>query len=354
MQTPAPEVKLPPIGIALDGDLGNRIDAVLALGMLNGLTAKGEARRISLSVSRPNLKGAQLADVISSFYAGRPAGSSNGAGLVREGMIGMPEGTTSPDDQAPLAATISRKAGDGTLVYASTITGLVDTPENSILIRNLILAQNDQNAAIVLAGPATGLVRILGLYRAVPQIVSKVRQLVVALGSFPEGPVDPSVKSDVAAARKLFAEWPTPLVAVGVEVGDALRYPGSSIETGFGWSPAHPVADAYRVFNPMPYDASAPALAAVLYAAHPTDGYFKLSDPGTISVLDDGRTHFTPGAAGRHRYLIADPAQKDRVIKLYADLVCAPPAPRPVRGRPAVVAPPPPPPAATPIKPPAP
>ena len=45
----------------------------------------------------------------------------------------------------------------------------------------------------------------------------------------------------------------------------------------------------------MPYDAPAPALAAVLYAVHPDDGYFTLSEPGTISVLDDGRTQFTPG-----------------------------------------------------------
>ena len=29
----------PPIGIALDGDFGNRIDAVLAVAMLNGFTA---------------------------------------------------------------------------------------------------------------------------------------------------------------------------------------------------------------------------------------------------------------------------------------------------------------------------
>ena len=36
----------PPIGIAFDGDVGNRIDAVLAIAMLNGLTAKTQARRI--------------------------------------------------------------------------------------------------------------------------------------------------------------------------------------------------------------------------------------------------------------------------------------------------------------------
>jgi purine nucleosidase len=98
------------------------------------------------------------------------------------------------------------------------------------------------------------------------------------------------------------------------------------------WSPAHPVADAYRTFKPMPYDAPTTALAAMLHAVHPDGGYFKLSEPGTISVLDDGRTRFVPGPAGTHRYLIADPTQKDRIITLYAALVSATPVPRPVRG----------------------
>jgi len=82
----------------------------------------------------------------------------------------------------------------------------------------------------------------------------------------------------------------------------------------------------------MPYDAPASALAAVLHAVHPEDTGFKRSEPGTITVLDDGRTQFTPGADGKHHYLIADPAQKERVIKLYRDMVSAQPAPRPGRG----------------------
>jgi hypothetical protein len=324
----------PPIGIAFDGDLGNRIDAVLAVAMLNGFAAKGEARRISLSVSKPSLKTAQFADVISSFYAGRPAGAaSGGVGTITEGMIGMPEGTPTPDDTPLLAAALSKKAADGAPQYASGINGLVNTAESSVLIRNMLLAQNDENASIVLAGPATGLARILALYGSRPQISAKVKELVVAAGSFPSGPPDPAIKSDVAAARKLFAEWPTPLIAVGSEVGTALPYPGSSIENDFAWAPAHPVVDAYRAMKAMPYDAPATALAATLHAVHPDDGYFKVSEPGTISVLDDGRLQFTAGAEGKHRYLVVDPSQTDRIITLYKDMVSAKPAARPGRGR---------------------
>lgn len=324
----------PPIGIAFDGDLGNRIDAMLAVAMLNGFAAKGEARRISLSVSQPSLVSAQLADVVATFYRGRPAGApTGGVGAITEGMLGMPEGRGPTDDTPALAALLAKKNADGTPLYSSPITGLLNTAESAILIRNLLLAQHDGNAAIVLAGPATGVVRILGLYRSGPQITTKCRELVVAAGAYPAGAPESTIKSDVAAAKKLFAEWPTPIVAVGSDVGDALPYPGASIEKDFAWSPAHPVVDAYRALKPMPYDAPAAALAAVLYAVHPDDGYFKLSEPGTITVLDDGRTRFTPAADGKHRYVIVDPAQKERVISVYSAMVSAAPAPRPGRGR---------------------
>ncbi|HET7694201.1 MAG TPA: nucleoside hydrolase [Vicinamibacterales bacterium] len=321
----------PPIGIAFDGDVGNRIDALLAIAMLNGLTAKTQARRIALSVSRPSLVSAQIADVVAAFYRGAPVAGRGGIGPASEGMIGLPESAGVNGDAPALAAILSGKAADGTPKYTSGITGLVSTAESAVMIRNLILAQHDGNAAIVLAGPATGLVRILDLYRSGPQITSKVRALVVAAGTFPTGAAESSIKADVAAAKRLFAEWPTPIVAVGREVGDALPYPGASIENDFAWSAAHPVVDAYRAYKPMPYDAPAPALAAVLQAALPDEGYFTLSEPGTISVLDDGRTRFAPQAEGRHRYLVVDPAQKARVLTQYTSLVPAPPAPRPGR-----------------------
>ena len=315
----------PPLGVALEGDLAARIDAVLAVAMLNGFAAKMESRTIALCTSRSGLKTAQFVDVVAGFYAPRPLG-----GVAN---IGMAEGHGAGDDAPPLAATLALKNAEGGPRYTSNMKDLRDTADNAVLIRNILLAQVDQNAAIVLAGPATGLVHLLNLFGSRPQIATKVKHLVVAIGAFPSGAAEASVAADAAAARTLFAEWPTPIVAVGSEVGAALPYPASSIEKDFAWSQAHPVVDAYRAFKPMPYDAPAPALAAALYAVHPDDGYFTTSEPGTISVLADGRTQFAPGANGKHRYLIADPAQKDRVTKMYTDMVSAQPVPRGGRGR---------------------
>ncbi len=338
----------PPIGIAFEADLGRRLDAVLAIAMLNGFTAKNEARLISLSVSRPSLETARLAEVLCDFYFGAvPRGSAG---------IGMPEGASSAAE--PLAGVLSTPGDSGAPRYTSSIESTLDTADNAVLIRNMLLAQNDGNASIVLAGPATALVRLLDLYGARPQIQAKVRHLVVAAGAFPSGGPDASLGSDVQAARRLFAEWPTPIVAAGAEVGTALAYPAASFDRDFTWAPVHPVVDTYRWGTPAQgsQDVPAAALAAVAWAVHPDDSRLRLSDPGTIGVTDDGRTTFTPDPAGRHRYLIVDPVDRPVVVQSFTALVSAQPAPRPTRGRrgapPAAAVPPLPPRAGAPPRPP--
>ena len=184
-----------------------------------------------------------------------------------------------------------------------------------------------------MAGPASNYAKVLALPGIKELIAAKVRYLVVVGGAFGGGPADPNIKADIAAAKKLFAEWPGPIVAVGAEMAQAALYPASSIEKDFAYTEAHPVVDAYRAYKAMPYDATTWDLAAVLYAVRPNENYFKLSAPGVIKVGDDGRTQFTPSADGTHRYLIADPAQKDKLLKTYIELVSAKPVPRAPRFR---------------------
>jgi inosine-uridine nucleoside N-ribohydrolase len=170
--------------------------------------------------------------------------------------------------------------------------------------------------------------KVLDVPGARELIARKVCFLSVMGGAYPEGDPEFNIKTDIPAARKLFAEWPTPIVASGFEVGDKLLYPGSSIYSGFSWSPDHPVADAYRAQQQMPYDTPTWDMTAVLYAVRPKEGYFKLSDPGTITVSDDGRTKFTASPDGKHQYLILDPAQKERIISTFVEISSAKPVPR--------------------------
>ncbi|MGA3099072.1 MAG: hypothetical protein ABSF25_21655 [Bryobacteraceae bacterium] len=318
----------PAIGIVFDSDLGNGVDAALALALLYGLEGKNETRLVSNSTSRSNLKSAAFAEVLAKFFAGPPPAAGGFGGFQRPvSPIGMAGEGSQAADTPVLKVVLEKKTADGAPAWPHSIDKLTDTADPVALIRNALTAQNDANCLVALAGPATNLAKVMDLPGALDLISRKVKLLAIAAGSYPDGRADARIKADVAAAKRLIADWPTPIVAVGTEVGDALPFPGSSIEKDFTWAPAHPIVDAYRANGTMPYDAPAPSMAAVLYAVRP-DGYFKLSAPGAIGVLEDGRTRFTPLAGGRHRYLLIDPAQKEKVIQAYVELASAKPVPR--------------------------
>jgi inosine-uridine nucleoside N-ribohydrolase len=319
------------VGILFDTGLGNRIDEALALALLYGLDGKGEARVIALSVSKPNLKAAAFCEAIARFYAGAASGAFGAMGRVLP--TGLAEDGKLPEDTPMLTVPLSKRGEDGKPLYSHGIEKLTDTAEVRALIRNALAQQPDQSCIVVMTGPATNLAKVLDLPGTKDLIKSKVRFLSLAGGAYLTGAPQFNLKIDIAAARKVFAEWPTPIVAAGEEVGAALLYPANSIEKDFAWSPAHPIVDAYRAFQPMPYDAPTAAMAAVLQAIRPQESYFKLSETGTISVLEDGRTKFTPAPEGKHRYLMLDPAQQERVLKTYIELASAKPVPRQQRFR---------------------
>jgi hypothetical protein len=69
----------------------------------------------------------------------------------------------------------------------------------------------------------------------------------------------------------------------------------------------------------MPYDAPSYDLAALHYAVHPDSGFFELSDPGAVSVLDDGTLKFTAGS-GKVRSLIIDSSKKDQILQTFVEI----------------------------------
>ena len=321
----------PPLGVLFDSDMGNSIDDALALAVLYGLDGKNEARVVSVSVSKANLKAAALAEVIGRFYAGAVSGSF--AAVGRTLPVGLSARGKMPED-APIFKILDKKNDKGELVYQHGINRMIDTAEVAPMLRNALTSQQDGNATVVMVGPATNLAELLELPGAKDWITRKVKYLSMMGGAYPVS-AEPefNIKADIKAAQKLFAEWPTPIVASGFEVGNELLYPSTSIESDFGWNENHPVADAYRAYEKMPYDAPTWDVTSVLYAVRPEAGLFKLSGPGTITVSDDGNTRFTQGAGGLHRYLILDPAQKERILKIFVELATAKPVPRVPRFR---------------------
>ena len=300
--------------MVFDADLGNTIDDALALAMLFGFQGKNESRVLSVSTTKNSLQAAVFADVLVRFYTGEP-GPFAGAmpiGLALSGKMAAPNAML--------------EAVTGNPKYPRNIVKMNDTADPVALIRNALSAQFDQNAIVVLTGPATNLAGLLALPGSAALIEKKVRTLVVGC--------DAVTMSDLPAAKRVVAEWPTPIVVAGSELGDAFPFPAASIEKDFAWSEAHPLVAAYRAYRPMPYDAPAVAMAAALYAVRPQENYFKVSEPGALTVADDGRLRLAPAAGGKHRTLSADPAQKDRILQIYTETASTKPVGRAQRFRP--------------------
>ena len=211
----------PPLGIVYDADFGGTIDAPLALALLYGLQAKNESRVVSVTTTRPSIHSAEFADILVRFYTGDPGG------FFPAQPIGMPTNGKSPDDTPMIAAVLPKP-------YSRGIKKLNDTADPVATIRNALSAQFDGNAAIVLAGPPASLARVLELPGGKELVARKVKSLTVA------GP----------APAKFLADWPTPIVAVPRQVGEALPFPASAMEKELAWAPAHPIVDAWRANHP--------------------------------------------------------------------------------------------------------
>ena len=165
-----PEQGKPPVGIIFDSDIGNRIDDTLALALLYGFDGKREARVVSVSITKSNLKAAAYCEAVGRFYAGAVSGAFSAVG--RTLPVGLATDGKMPEDTPLFTVPLAKVNADGAPVYSHGIEKLNDTAEPTPLIRNAFTAQHDQNCIVVLAGPATNLVKVLDL-PGVKEVISR-------------------------------------------------------------------------------------------------------------------------------------------------------------------------------------
>jgi hypothetical protein len=307
----------PPIGIVYNTAM-TRPDAALALGALYAFASRREARVGAVCVTGAGLAAAVYCDIVGRFYTPGPPRSSNQALAVGLAVV-----QPMPPDAAMVRSAVDRRQDDGEPFYARTIRRVSDTSQAEAVLRNGVIFSAE--SAVILSAPATWLARSMDLAGAMDQYRQRVKRLVIV--------ESPETARDPAALRRIVAEWPSPVFFLGRDVGDAWPFPATAVDQAFAWAQAHPVADAYRAFKPMPYDAPAHDLAAVHYAVHPTAGLFTESEPGSLSVSDGGVLTFQRAGGGIRR-ISPDPAKADAALAAYVEVVGArPPAPPAGRGR---------------------
>lgn len=305
-----------PVPVVFDTDIGNDVDDVLALSVLHALESRGECRILGVTVTKPDELAGPFVDAMDTFY-GRPE---------------IPVGCVRPVAGEPPSRFLSLAEK-----YPHRLKRGSDAAEPARLLRKLLAGEPDHSVVLVQVGYFSNFAALLDSSADDVSPLSgrelaarKVKLLSVMAGAFqPEQQqkhfLEFNVIKDIAAARKVAANWPTPVVWSGFEIGAALPYPAESVEHDFGYVAHHPAAEAFRLYLPPRTDRPSWDLTAALYAVRPERGYFDLSPPGKVTVDFDGFTHFAGAVNGRDRFLILKPGQKPRVEEALRELASQPP-----------------------------
>lgn len=310
------------MALVFDTDIGNDIDDALALGVIHALETRRECRLLAVTISKDNADCAPFVDLVNTFY---------GRGDIPIGVVR--DGKTPEESRFLREPTQARDNGEQR--FPHDLLAGTDAPEAVGLLRRTLAAQPDGSVTIVTVGFSTNIARLLESKpdehspRAGKELVaSKCRLLSMMAGMYldPGRHKEYNVYTDLEASRKVYADWPTPIVVSGFEIGEAIKFPATSIERDFAYVPHHPLKEAYELYLKMPYDRETWDLTSVLYAVRPDRGYFGLSAPGGITVDDQEITRFETKEEGRHRYLTVDAEQIARVREALVQLASQPPS----------------------------
>jgi hypothetical protein len=125
--------------------------------------------------------------------------------------------------------------------------------------------------------------------------------------------------------------WPeeVPVIWSGYEIGEALPFPRVVIQRDLDYLPHHLVKEAYLLHSGPEHDRPCWDESSVLWAVFPDRGFFGLSEPGRVKVLDDGFTRFMPAGKNqpgrRDRFLTMNSVQQSRALEAIVQLTLQPP-----------------------------
>lgn len=290
---PAPE----PVKVLLDTDVCWDAGDVAALAFLHGLAALGEAEIIGITCVTSFPYAAGCVDAIDAYYGrpGIPVGALKDAGFL---------------DGSPYAEEIAKRWPNR---YASGAEGV---PDATAVFRRALAAEPDGSVVVASIGPLRNLRKFL---ESPPDdasplpgrdlIEKKVKKLACMAGVF--APVEGNlarewnVEQDIAAAKEVFARWPTPIVFSGYEIGAPILADRGIVAK----RPESPVA---RALGTQGGGRPAWDQTAILYAVRGCAEYWRLEGPGRSEIRDDGSSAWTPDPGGRH-YLLRRKMDPDRL-----------------------------------------
>lgn len=279
-----------PVSIILDTDIGPDYDDVGAMAVLHALADKGEARPLAVIASNKHELVVPTIDVINTYF-GRPnlpTGVTKGPGVVDPAWQKWPE---------MLVAA-----------YPHKIQSSDDAPDAVTIYRQILARQPNGSVTIVTVGFLSNMANLLdskpdqySKLDGKELVKQKVKELVSMAGAFPKGR-EFNVYKDSVASEKAFANWPTPVIFSGFEIGKQIKTGPRLVANQALKSP---VKDVFALCMPkskqdndgrMSWDQT-----AVLVAIRGVEPYYGLKR-GRF-VIDGGNNSWQDDPNGTHYYL---------------------------------------------------
>lgn len=304
--------------IIFDTDITGDVDDVLALAMCHTLAHRGACDFLGVTVSKNHPLTASFVDAQNTFH-GRPD---------------LPIGVTR-DAKAQHRESKYLKLADSPH-YPHDLKCNEDAKDAVELIRELLMAQPDHSVTIISVGIASNLANLLKSPGGLDSVKQKVKVLSIMAGAFAfcnrtNYHLEANVINGIGYMQAVADQWPdeVPIVWSGFEIGEALPFPRGVIQQDLDYLPHHLVKEAYLLHSGPQHDRPCWDESSVLWAVYPERGFFGLSEPGRIKVLDDGFTHFIPVKNGqgskRDRFLTLNSVQQSRVLEAIVHLTIQPP-----------------------------
>lgn len=205
-------------------------------------------------------------------------------------------------------------------VYDKRSGRLRPVPEATAFIRKTLSSLPDKSLTFVCIGQLNNVSDLLETagddfspLSGVELVRAKIKEFVVMGGLFSDAPViynkqpyitEYNIACDVKSAVNFVNKCPVKIVFSDFKVGYSIKT-GASL---LALKKAHPVAEAYRIFQNAPRESW--DLLTVWYAAFGCDGMFGISDEGDVKIEADGETFFdTQKKNNRYILKLADSEQ---------------------------------------------
>ena len=306
------------MNVIFETDMGNDVDDALAIDMLYKYNRQGHINLMAVMLNKEGEFPPKYIDLLNTWY----------------GQKRIPIGVSPRADKSIVAGTnytqvvCEMQDEKGKPLYKRSIKDYSKFLSAVKLYRKLLAKTEDASVTIVSVGFSTNLALLLDTkadefspLTGRELIARKVKRLVTMAGHI-ENPkyAEYNVVNDVSACQHVFNDWPTPIYMSPFELGLQVRYPARSIENDFTWTKHHPIVDSYKAYLKNIEDRPTWDLTAVLYAVDPQQ-FFNISPAGRIVVTDEGFTHYTQDAAGKHFYLFITPEQAKAILDYFVTMV---------------------------------